>query len=372
MKKTLIAMAVMAAAGAASAQSSVTLFGIVDATLQWSKAGPGDIRFRVTNSGYNSSRLGFRGTEDLGGGMAASFWLEAGVNNDDGTGANSIANSGPFGAPAAGSVPAGSQGLTFNRRSTVSLSGGWGEVRIGRDYTPTFWNLTVFDPFGTNGSGTTATLQAGQGPNTVRASNSIGYFLPANIGGVYGQFQYAENELRNNCTTATVPCGNVDAGRYLGGRVGFASGPVNVAVALGRTDANSTAVGTDDMLSLNVGGQFDFGFMKLMGQVVLDRNLGGFDDTDGKGFLIGGLVPVGAGEIRLAYSQYRSDFGIATNPKLKKLAIGYVHNLSKRTAIYTTLAHQKTSGGAAIPLSGSATFADDNASAIDVGIRHSF
>ena len=92
MKKSLIALAVMAAAGAASAQSSVTLFGIVDATLQWSESdggalvGPGDVRFRVTNSGYNSSRLGFRGTEDLGGGMAASFWLEAGVQNDDGRG----------------------------------------------------------------------------------------------------------------------------------------------------------------------------------------------------------------------------------------------------------------------------------------------
>jgi predicted porin len=212
----------------------------------------------------------------------------------------------------------------------------------------------------------------GTGVNTVRASNSIGYFLPANIGGIYGQVQYAENELRNNCTTAATPCGNVDAGRYLGGRVGFASGPVNVAVALGRTDANSTAVGTDDMLSLNVGGQFDFGFLKLQGQVVLDRNLGGVDDSDAKGFLIGGLVPVGAGEIRLAYSQYRTDFGGATNPKLKKLAVGYVHNLSKRTAIYTTLAHQKTSGGAAIPLSGSATFVNDKATALDLGIRHSF
>jgi predicted porin len=373
MKKTLIAMAVMAAAGAASAQSSVTLFGIVDATLQWSKAGAGDIRFRVTNSGYNSSRLGFRGTEDLGGGMAASFWLEAGVNNDDGTGANSIQNSGPFGAPPSGSVPAGSQGLTFNRRSTVSLSGGWGELRIGRDYTPTFWNLTVFDPFGTNGSGTTATLQAGQGPNTVRASNSIGYFLPANIGGVYGQFQYAENELRNNCTTAAVPCGNVDAGRYLGGRIGWASGPVNVAIAMGRTDPNSTVVGLDENLwSINLGGSFDFGFLKLMGQIVSDRNLGGVDNADARGFLIGGLVPVGAGEIRLAYSQYRSDFGGGVEPRLKKLAVGYVHNLSKRTAVYTTLAHQKTSGGAAFPLSGSATFANDNASAIDLGIRHSF
>jgi predicted porin len=391
MKKTLIAMAVMAAAGAASAQSSVTLFGIVDATLQWSKGDSGDVRFRVTNSGYNSSRLGFRGTEDLGGGMAASFWLEAGVNNDDGSGQSTVLNSGGSGAPATGSVPNGSQGLTFNRRSTVSLSGGWGEVRIGRDYTPTFWNLTVFDPFGTNGSGTTATLQTGTtfsfdpvtglavpngtigattvsgvglGPNAVRTSNSIGYFLPANIGGVYGQFQYGENELKNNVGET------VDNGRYFGGRVGFASGPFNVAFAVGRTDV--AGPGSDNILAMNLGGQWDFGVAKLMGQLVLDRNLAGIEDADGKGFLIGGLVPVGAGEIRVAYSQYRGDY-FGFEPKVKKLAVGYVHNLSKRTAIYTTVAHAKNSGGSSQPVN-SAAFGgfNDSSTAVDLGIRHSF
>ena len=89
MKKSLIALAVLAAAGAASAQSSVTLFGIVDATLAYGKANGtgGSSKWQLTNSGYNSSRLGFRGTEDLGGGMSASFWLEAGLTNDNGTGA---------------------------------------------------------------------------------------------------------------------------------------------------------------------------------------------------------------------------------------------------------------------------------------------
>jgi predicted porin len=359
MKKSLIALAVMAAAGAASAQSSVTLFGIVDATLQWSKGSNGDTRFNVTNSGYNSSRLGFRGTEDLGGGMAASFWLEAGVNNDNGSGQNTVQNSGT-------NAPLSGGGLTFNRRSTVSLSGGWGEVRIGRDYTPTFWNLTVFDPFGTNGSGTTATLQGGAtGVNTVRASNSIGYFMPANMGGFYGQFQYAENELPNNTGAA------IDSGRYVGGRVGFASGPFNVAFAAGRTEVPDVA-GADNILAMNLGGQWDFGMAKLMGQLVWDSNIGGASNADGRGFLIGGLVPVGAGEIRLAYSQYRFDLPGA-EPKVKKLAVGYVHNLSKRTAVYATLAHLKNSGGAAQAVNGAAVGAvNDSSSAVDLGIRHSF
>src|ERR1700712_1495321 len=116
MKKSLIALAVMAAAGAASAQSSVTLFGIVDATISHYNAG-GQHNTILTNSGYNSSRLGFRGTEDLGGGMAASFWLEAGLNNDNGTAASSGLITVPGGI---GAVNASTKGLAFNRRSTVS------------------------------------------------------------------------------------------------------------------------------------------------------------------------------------------------------------------------------------------------------------
>ena len=86
MKKSLVALAVLAASGAAMAQSSVTLFGVVDAGYA---VGNGSIsnKTQLRNSGYNSSRLGFRGVEDLGGGMKAGFHLEAGVNNDDGSGA---------------------------------------------------------------------------------------------------------------------------------------------------------------------------------------------------------------------------------------------------------------------------------------------
>jgi predicted porin len=353
MKKSLIALAVMAAAGAASAQSSVTLFGIVDATLAW---GRGDVdRFRVTNSGYNSSRLGFRGTEDLGGGMSASFWLEAGVNNDDGTGAATNVNNQASGGALAGMN--GSQGLTFNRRSTVSLAGGWGELRIGRDYTPQFWNLTVFDPFGTNGVGTTQTLNSIiTGVTAVRASNSIGYFLPRNLGGFYGQLQYYTGENVDGAA-------NEDDGTGIGVRVGFASGPFNVALALSRTDYLA-----GDVRQNNIGGQWDFGMAKLMGHYSRDENGG----VDGEGWLIGALVPVGAGEIRVAYSQYETDLGAGADPKSRKIALGYVHNLSKRTAVYATVARVRNSNGAASALNGSTVGANNSSTGFDLGIRHSF
>jgi predicted porin len=360
MKKSLIALAVMAAAGAASAQSSVTLFGIVDATFAMGKGDLTD-KTQLTNSGYNSSRLGFRGTEDLGGGMSASFWLEAGVNNDNGSGAATSLNNQPTGGAIAGI--GGGQGLTFNRRSTVSLAGGWGELRLGRDYTPQFWNLTVFDPFGTNGVGTTATLLNPQGvtdPVTVRASNSIGYLAPGVLGGFYGQVQYYMGENNSGPTE--------DDGTGAGVRVGFASGPFNVAGAWARTN-----FAAGDFKTWNVGGSWDFGMFKLMGHYADNRLSAPAGTVKGEGWLIGGLIPVGAGEIRLSYSTY--EVNSALRPEVDKYAIGYVHNLSKRTAVYATYAHVNNGGlpGAiAVGLNGATTTSGGSSSGFDIGIRHSF
>jgi predicted porin len=364
---TVAALAVLAAAsGAAMAQSSVTLFGVVDATLAFGRGTTYD-KNQLTNSGYNSSRLGFRGTEDLGGGMAASFWLEAALANDNGTGGSTNTSNQVTGAPRTATNPggldpvaAGSQGLTFNRRSTVSLSGGFGEVRLGRDYSPTFWNLTVFDPFGTNGVGTTQTLKGAGAwvpealPTGVRTSNGIGYLLPGNLGGFYGQVQYYLGENNSNA-------GNKKDGNGAGLRFGFANGPFNVAVA-----ASSTKYLAGDLKTMNVGGQYDLGVAKLMGQISQDKVL----STKGTGWLFGALVPMGAGEIRASLSSYKVDAG--TKPQVDKFAVGYVHNLSKRTALYTTYARLKNKNGSSQALNGSSTGIDASSSGLDLGIRHSF
>src|SRR4030095_9097556 len=103
MKKTLVAMAALAVASAASAQSSVTLFGVVDVGFSGYENESKDIfggtvkvkQTKLSSNGYTSSRLGFRGTEDLGGGLAASFWLEASLFPDNGTTGANVANSPP-------------------------------------------------------------------------------------------------------------------------------------------------------------------------------------------------------------------------------------------------------------------------------------
>ena len=360
MKKSLIALAVMAAAGAASAQSSVTLFGIVDAAIsRYDAGGSNDAITKLTNSGYNSSRLGFRGTEDLGGGNSASFWLEGALTNDDGT-------VGKF---------------DFRRRSTVSLAGGWGELRLGRDYTSTFWNMTVFDAFGTNGVGTqighkvktagTAFIAGSPvtDPAYVRADNMVGYFLPPNLGGFYGQIQYAFDEQQTG-----------SQGRYAGARLGFASGPFNIAAAYGQTDGTSPpgflGGAVPDVKDWNIGGQWDFGVAKLMAVYDDARYEGDVAGTAKlKSWTVGGLIPVGAGEIRLSYGQAKLDTA-GNDPRADQWAVGYVHNLSKRTALYATYASLKNKDGASLGIQPGvtplATDPNQRASGFDIGIRHSF
>src|SRR5262249_24180135 len=146
------------------------------------------------------------------------------------------------------------------RRATVSLGGNWGEVRLGRDSAPQFWNLTLFDPFNTNGAGAALTFQAL--PSTVatqaRASNTFGYFLPGNIGGFYGQAQYYLGENANVCTGTGTPLascvGSKDDGTGYGFRLGYAAGPFNLALAMSKTDYAVTSLAGGDWRQNNVGG----------------------------------------------------------------------------------------------------------------------
>ena len=400
--QSLVTLAILASAGAASAQSSIRLFGIVDATVSHYTSeteirggSTSSVKTRQTalsNSGNAGSRLGFRGTEDLGGGLAAGFWLEAGLNNDSGAGAG-----------AGGS-------FQFNRRSTVSLSSRLGEIRLGRDYTPTFWNDNIFDPFGTNGVGTNliaaangfssngaATGGFSANPNYVRASNSIGYFLPAGLGGFYGQAMYAfhEKDKFEPGTGTPKTLNNARTGRYVGGRVGYANGPLDMAVAYGTsTVADDYYRGLTVMLNtVNAGASYDFGPVKLYGEysrVELDLDNDGAWPIDtnrsAKGWLLGATVPVGVGLIRVAYSavslgtnRFPSQNG---DPKADKWAIGYVHNLSKRTALYATAAriHNRNGydlivggpGFVSAPAQSAAVYTPNSSSGYDIGIRHAF
>ncbi len=343
------------AATAAQAQSSVTLFGIVDANLAH---GSGSLtkRTQLASGSNASSRIGMRGTESLGGGMAASFWLEAQFNTDNGTGVATNTNNQNNGGALAGLN--GGQGLVFNRRSTVSLQAPWGEIRLGRDYTGHYRNRVDNDPFGVVGVGASqVNVGSLAGQTSTRASNAVGYFLPAGLGGFFGQAQYYLGENASGTPTE-------DDGRGYSLRAGYASGPFNVSAARSHQDLAS-----GDIVSTNLGVRYDHALVRLMAGYFRDDTRSA-TPVRGKGYIVGAIVPVGANEVKVALSRYGSDAG--AKPTTRKLALGYVHNLSKRTALYATYARVSNGGGATTSLNGSTTAANAGSSGFDLGVRHSF
>jgi predicted porin len=347
-------LAALAWTGQACAQSSVTLFGIVDAAYSHG-SGSATSRSQLTSGSNNSSRVGFRGTEDLGGGMSASFWLEAQFNTDNGTGVATNLNNQASGTATA---PAGTQGLSFNRRSTVSLAGPWGELRLGRDYTGHYRNRVDTDPFSVVGVGATqVNVGTLAGQTSTRASNAIGYFLPAKLGGWFGQAQYYLGENASGTPAERDGSGYSLRGGYAGGRL-----TVSGAYAV-------TRMASGDIASTNLGAILETGPVRLMGAIFRDKTKSPVA-VAGEGYTLGAVAPVGPGELKLALSRYGSDAG--AQPRTRKIALGNVHNLSKRTALYATYARVGNSGGATTALNGSTTAANNRSTGYDLGIRHSF
>lgn len=383
MKKTLIALAALNLVGAASAQSTVTVYGTLDTAISYyqneSVNGVKAGQTALSSSGLGVSKIGFRGTEDLGGGLSASFWMEATINSDNGAGAGA------------------NGGLTFDRRSTVSFSGPFGEFRLGRDYTPTVWNDVVFDPFFTIGSGGSLLLFANTpfnnngiagsgGNNYIRASNAISYFLPATLGGLYGQFMYSFPETtKYNPGTATPDIANTQrTGRYIGGRVGYRQGNFDIAAALSEnTIGDNYYAGTTTAVdNFNVGASYDFGVIKLMAEYTSStaqvdytvKPSNATPDIDLTGYMLSATMPVGPGLIRASYAQAKYDFNtpLRSNPSATKWALGYVYNFSKLTALYATAARVDNKNGGGMNVWGLFTAQPKNSTGYDFGIRRNF
>src|SRR5574337_1757815 len=373
MKKSLLALAALASlggfAGAASAQSSVTVFGVVDESINYienkNAAGAKNKSWYLAANQLNSNRLGFRGVEDLGGGLQAGFWLEAGMNNGTGFaggGSGQVSNGDTTDTPS---------GQLFNRRSTVSLMGKWGEVRLGRDYNPSFWNWVFFDVNGANGLGQALNLASPMGSSVgtiARTNNSVGYFLPSGLGGLYGQFMYAFGQ------SATGTSGN----QYQGGRLGWAAGPFDIAGAYSETETGPAAralSGAKFKVS-NIGASWDFKVAKVYGIWNEYKWDSAKQDTWG----ISASVPIGAGEFRAAYASADRKGHIPTlntdiNPDDAKMwSVEYVYNLSKRTALYTTYGQINNDGNAnfgVLPGTNGSTVGGSS-KGFNVGMRHSF
>jgi predicted porin len=336
MKFRITTLAALAAvAGMAQAQSSVTVFGVLDVNLR--QVSNDQVRVtQVGTDGVLNSRIGFRAEEDLGGGLKAGAWLEAAVNPDT------------------GSINA--SGKLFHRRSTVSLSGGFGEIRIGRDLDPSYWNLAIFDPFSTLGVGSGFNLitNLGSGAATLfRADNAVAYFLPPNLGGFYGQAMWAPDE-------------GVPGNGYKGARLGYQSGPLNVAMAASRT----TTATSDAFKVFNAGVSYDLKVVKLFALT----NRATYGAKKQVNWELGVSAPVSAASVVRASYQRANASGAGTDAKdASQIAFGYQYNLSRRTALYGAVSQLRNKGTAAYAVSTPpAAVAGGTSRGYEVGIMHSF
>ena len=347
-----IGLGLLAAAGAqAQAGSSVQLFGLMDIGVQALKASGTDTRHLVNSDGNTSSRFGVRGTEDLGGGLKVGFWLESAVSVDDGT----------SGATSTNNKDSVSGGLTWGRRATVQVSGPWGELRLGRDYVPSFGNLTTsMHPFGTNGVGSSGILfypvpaNGTTARTNVRASNSIGYFTPSGINGFYGHAMLALGEQGAGPTRKD--------GQLTGIRIGWRNETFNTSAAISKT-----RYATGDYTQSNVGLSYQWGPARLM--ALWGRNEVGITRTTAT--MLGTqwqLWP--QGELRFAYTWLKAR-NVASDAT--HIAIGYVHDLSKRTALYTNLAKVDNKGrGTRFNVGLATTQPGGDSGGFEAGVRHSF
>ena len=359
-----LGMAFGAVAASASAQSSVTLSGTMDLSLRDVKNGSlGSQRGMVSGSNA-TSKLVVRGRETIGNGWSAGFLLDATITGDTG------ASSTPF----------------WDRQSTVDLRHeSYGELRLGRDWAPTHLLWTALDPFTTLGIASANTFRTTQGSRalgqafgataaaslqnpTLRVNNAVEYFLPGGLGGFYGALMVSAAEG-----------GDAGAGqaRGEGGRVGWANRQWHVGYAQFDT---RNAIANQRFSDKVWGVTYDFGPVQLRaGQRVWTYRTDRTTNT-----LLAATIPTAQGVVRLSYlkADQRGATAALSANDASLLGAGYVHNLSKRTALYGYVARVANRGAAAFAIPGGPAtsslgtaanyFGGQASSGYEVGLRHNF
>ncbi len=320
MKKSLLALAVAAALPAiAQAQTNVTLYGIADAAVEYVRTDVGGNKTNdvaITNGVWSGSRIGLQGSEDLGGGLRGLFNFEHRVSIDTGTQTN---------AGSSGTAVTGS----FWQQSYVGLAGGFGEIRLGRDYTVGFRALQLGDMSGYSfyynaggGSAVTGASNAGLGGITLRQSNSAQYISPS-LGGFKLWTQYGAGEQAGSTKLGDM--------WQVGGVGNF--GPVGVGLFYGRGKVGTVGAEVDrDELGVSLGGKFaGFGIGLAYAQTELD---GAANKNKG----IYGSLSYGIGASTI-YAQFRrAEFA---DDKEDGVSLTYTYNISKRTVPYVSLGYGK-------------------------------
>lgn len=353
MKKIAICTAIGMQAltiGGAHAQSNVTLYGVVDAFVEFGKAGTKtepNSQTRLQSGGANGSRLGFRAVEDLGNGLKATAVFEHGFHADSGA--------------------AASDSTFWNRQSHVGLSGGFGSITAGRQYSPLVVHQDSFDAsLSTTGYG--SAYNSGVMRTVSRVNNSLLYKTPS-----FGGFSAAAMlGLGENTTGGSF-------GNVVSASAKYASGPLGVGFAYARQ--NKSEAGKEDKSIWNLATSYKVGDVQLFGALQGTKNDSQNAATldDRNELMLGAVYSFGANQIRTSFGQAKVK-GVADST-VRHMSLAYVYNMSKRTALYAAYQVVKNPENLAYR-SGGYTFdavagglpagAGVTARAIAFGLRHRF
>jgi predicted porin len=332
----------------AHAQSVVTVFGVVDLNVRHVKNGDSTLN-ALSPNGIAPSRWGFKGVEDLGDGDTAGFWLEGAILPDTGS--------------------QGDPARTWNRRATVSLaSPRWGEVRLGRDFTPTYVGYALYDVFGAIGVASVDKFVTTFGvtiDTLNRADNQASYLTPNNLHGVYARMSVAPGE-------------GLPGKRYIGARLGYANETYDISLAASETQVNTSAAGRDQYRMFDVASWYDMGAAKFIGHVTQNKlGHGRLTVTN-----FGMSIPIGRHTIRASYVRADASGSDSAGVNIDRndavqLAVGCIYELSKRTSLYSTVAHIDNKGAASFVVGPPALLPGARGSGrssigFESGIRHVF
>ncbi|AVR87705.1 porin [Thauera aromatica] len=355
MQKKLIALAVAGLISApVFAQSNVTVYGIADVYYGFGKYD--DNKFNgIESGGLAGSRLGFKGSEDLGNGLKALFTLEYSIDLDKNEGV-------------------GTTGLR-SRQQFVGLQGGFGFIGAGRQYAPGYGYVAKYDtsaivplsPYhkfvGANGSN----IQAG---SASRVSNSINYISP-NFGGLTINAIYGFNEVNQDEDRTAGDLAQIGAD--------YTNGPLAVSLIYSQVSQDAGAIPSekfngiadDDKKEWFVGASYDFKVVKVTGMYNSVEDADNNGDTNNV-WALGAIVPVSAaGSVRLSYAAADND---RDDSDADGWTVYYYHGLSKRTTLYTGYARISNDDATSHSLLASTAGqgADENASSFVVGVNHTF
>lgn len=320
--------------------TTIATFGVVDLAMQKVTTGS-QSQLKMVSGSTSTSRLGWTASRPIQSDLTASIWLEAGLTPTVGdTGGSN-----------------GSTTVLFNRRSTLSLTSNLGELRLGRDYSPTYTNALDFDPFATIGlAGVNNVIDTSLGSaakTSSRANNQV-QAMVAKGNGLYGALSVAPSE-------------GTAAQGFTGGRIGYDNGILNAALGIQRTQNPGFA----DFVTTNGGVSYQFESVKI----ALFTNKNQFGSLSQQTNELSAVISLNARDvIRTAYTAANASgpAAVALKDNATMMAVGYRHNFDSKTEWYATYSQIQNKNTSVFSLGGLSTAPGASTSGYEAGLVFKF